>query len=678
MTFSTGAALRHALPRAYYAFFGRHGQPRTIQLEAAQPLLAGRDALLMAPSASGKTEAALAPLCERLLTGGKSSERKLLVVTPTRALASDLHRRVSRPLEDLELAFGRWTGDHKEPASRKGGGELPAVTIVTPESLDSLLSRRVRVLIDVTSLFIDELHVIDGTPRGAQLRVLLGRLRHACAVPPQVVAASATVAHAEEMAARYLCDATLIRESRRHVIKVRLVKGVAPPVVARTLEELCGRGGIDKVLLFANRRDLAEHYAAELQQVGAFDGEVFAHHGSLSRSLRESVEARFLAAPRALCVATMTLELGIDIGDVDLVGLLAPPNDVSSLIQRIGRSGRRGSPPRAVCFSADEAGLFRFRSLLELAADGDLAEDPAVFQPSVLVQQAISLLHQNRGGWVTAVAIHARLDAALAKEWTVERLESLLAYVAEGGKWLEARGGRYVAGEKTERLWRRGLLHSNISDQSDVEVVDQLTGETLGTVAFKGGERAMRFGGKSRRIVHEDGDRIVVGGAAGGEPPRFAPRGVPLVSRALSRALRHKLELEANRWPVVPLGDGEVALFHFGGTAWGVLIAAALAAAAEPASVRRPGPFAVVVGEAAPLRVPRPCVDELRDLVSKSRKRLARVLGMGPYHRELPTEEGDAALCEAIDVDALARALAATETCVPPESIAVELWCGLG
>jgi ATP-dependent Lhr-like helicase len=609
----------------------------------------------------------------------------MLVVTPTRALGNDLCRRITRPLAELGLSLGRWTGEHKEPGSRHQGGGLPDVTIVTPESLDSLISRGPKRLRQVEHLFIDELHILAGTARGSQLRMLLGRLRHLSESPVQIAAASATVADPTEMASHYLRDALLLQESRRHVVSARLVHGASPPVVAHTLAELCREGRTDKVLLFANRRDQVERYATELRSLPAFEGNVFPHHGSLSRAFRESVEERFLAAPRGLCVATMTLELGIDIGDVDLVGLLGPPPNVSSMLQRVGRSGRRGVPPRAICFGDNEARLFRFRLLLELAAEGDLAEDPAGFHPSVLVQQALSLLHQNRGRWVSATALHSRMDEALAAQWPRERLERLLQHLAKTGELLESSGkGRFVATEKCEQRWRRGSLHSNIADQGGLEVVDQLTGAVIGTVAKGELGGSMKIGGRSRKVVAADWDRVVVGGAVASRAPRFATQGVTLVSRALARATGRRLGVMPNHWPMVHLDDGEVALFHFGGTAWGLLVAAALArrktspeASVSPLETHRVGPFGLTTQAAQLARVPRLAVEDLRALVSERRASLAQVVAMGPYHRYLPDEEYDSALFDALAVEALATELERAELGPPPNEVPQELWTGL-
>ncbi|MGQ9592499.1 MAG: DEAD/DEAH box helicase, partial [Planctomycetota bacterium] len=527
----TPPRLRRALPRAYYAFYGRHGALRKIQLDSAAHLLAGRDALLLAPAATGKTEAFSAPLFERLLAENWPPPA-ILLVSPTRALANDLARRLREPADALGVPLGRWTGERKEPDA----GGLPAVTILTPESLDARLARSPGALRTARALVLDELHVLDGTPRGDQLRILVSRLRR-IAPGIQIVAASATVADPEGMSRRYLVDAQIVRDPARLPIRAKIVSGRAPKVVARETAGLA-RAGARKFLLFANRRDLVETYAAALERFEPFRGLVYAHHGSLSKRSRESAEGAFLSAPRAVCVATMTLELGIDIGDVDVVGLLEPPADVAGLLQRIGRSGRRGRGPRALLFASDRADDFRYRTLLALAREGDFAADPPTFHPSVLVQQALSILHQNPGGWVSARAIRRRLDPELASEWTEERIERILARLAREG-WLEAAaGGRYVEGPEAERRWRRGVLHSNLSDPRELEVFDSLTGEKIGGIAAPSSEarRPIQIAGRDHRVVFADESRVVVSGAPSAEPPRFAPRGTARVSLRLAQA----------------------------------------------------------------------------------------------------------------------------------------------
>lgn len=670
----TPAGFRRALARTYYAFFGRHAMPRPIQLDSAVPLIGGRDALLTAPAASGKTEAYAAPLCERFLAEGWQAPA-ILILSPTRALANDLARRLRGPADALGISLGRWTGERKEPAA----GGLPAVTILTPEALDARLSRGPAALRSVRAAVLDELHILDGTTRGDHLRILVSRLRRLA--PIQVVAASATVADPESMAGRYLRDAAIVRDPRPLRIRARIVGGAAPGHVAGEIVRLA-RAGARKFLVFANRRDTVEAYAAALANMRPFRGRVFAHHGSLSKRERERAEREFLSSPRALCFATMTLELGIDIGDVDVVGLLDPPADVAGLLQRIGRSGRRGQGPKAVAFAENAGDAFRYRSMLALAREGDLAADPPRFRPSVLVQQALSILHQNPGLWIRAASIHSRLDQDLAREWTEHRLNGVLARLAEKG-WLEPAGPtRYVEGIAAEDKWARGTLHSNIADTGGLDVVDQLTGETIGEVAKpdEDEQRMIRIGGRARKIVWQGERRIVVRGGEGGKTPIFAPRGVPIVSRRLAQELARRLGLEEGEWPVL-LGGADpngppVRLFHFLGSAGGEVVAAAIQATFQKA-VAGSGPFAVILNDPFAAWIPEAEVKDLEAFCRDRRDRLAKVLGMGPYHHLLPQDEADRAIFEAADLPGLSELISRARICEVRPGISQEILEGL-
>ena len=146
------------------------GKLRPIQLAAIPKILEGNNVLITAPTAGGKTEAVAAPLCE-LLKANRWAALSIVLVTPTRALVNDLFHRLERPFHDLGVALARKTGDH--PLPEKSSEQF---VITTPESLESLLTRNRERLIRVRAIVMDEIHLLDGTPRGDQLRFLLGRL----------------------------------------------------------------------------------------------------------------------------------------------------------------------------------------------------------------------------------------------------------------------------------------------------------------------------------------------------------------------------------------------------------------------------------------------------------------------------------------------------------------------
>jgi len=316
------AAPRGHLPRTWHAFFGRFGgRLRPIQAAAVADLAAGRDAVLVAPTATGKTEAAAAPLTERLLAAGALPRPGIVTVSPTRALANDLARRLQPPCEPLGLEVGVRTGDHPATLSRR---RPPHLVVTTPESVDSVLCRRPRVLRPVRALVLDELHLLLATGRGDQLAVLTRRLRRVASGPLQVVVLSATLPDPGVVSRRFLEDPVEHRVPGARPLTLEPLEVGEDETLAGPLSDAVRRLDLRKVLAFVDRRADAETVASELKGRTPFGDAVLVHHGSLQRHAREWTEAQLLARPRALCVATSTLEVGIDVGDVDAVLLLTP------------------------------------------------------------------------------------------------------------------------------------------------------------------------------------------------------------------------------------------------------------------------------------------------------------------------------------------------------------------
>ncbi|MCA9796146.1 MAG: DEAD/DEAH box helicase, partial [Candidatus Eremiobacteraeota bacterium] len=417
--------LRRQLNRTWYAFLAHHPHPRPIQVRAAAPILEGRPVLLASATASGKTEAYAAPLVERWFERCARGEPKILIVGPTRALVNDLARRLEGPLRRCGIGLLRRTGDHPNDLTAEAAG----VIVTTPESLDSVLSRHPRWLGSTGSVVLDELHVLQGTPRGDQLLCLLERLERVVVAlggpAPQRIAATATAANPEEVAARYLGQgAVVLCEESQRDFDLHLADCTSPAEMLKSLAERCRALGARKVLCFMPSRQEAEIYGAKLLGRPPFQTRVFVHHGSLSRQERERVEKAFLKAPSALCLATNTLELGIDIGDVDMVALFGAPPEVSSFLQRIGRGNRRGGRCQVLGLCRHPGEHQRMAHLGECAAEGRLYVDPDRPFRSVAVQQIFSLLFQNPRRQIALAPLVERLPAWL--ELDCHALERIL------------------------------------------------------------------------------------------------------------------------------------------------------------------------------------------------------------------------------------------------------------
>lgn len=660
--------LRGLLPRTYTAFLGRFARPSEVQLAAVPEVLAGRDVLLCAPTASGKTEAYAAPAVERL--GAARVERPaLVVVSPTRALANDLKRRLEGPMHGVGVRFGRYTGEHKERID----GALPEVLVTTPEALDSLLARRAASLAGVRCVVLDEIHVLDGTPRGDQVRVLLERLERGAELRPQRIAASATVEQPSELAARYLVDAAVVDVAGARQIRARFFAGTGPEDLARHLGELA-RAGLRKVLVFVNRRRDADLLAAALPGRTPFGAAVFAHHGSLSRAAREGTERRFHDAPAAVAVATLTLELGIDIGTVDYVLLAGPPPGVPSLLQRLGRGGRRGDTSRVGCAFADAGEEHVFRSLLRCAKERRLCAPPYAFRPGVLAQQAIVLAGGR--GHVGAADLLAVLPPELRPQVPLGEARALLEQLSLAGLFEAPRAGRYVLGPEQERLYDLGKRHSNFSVPPGIELVDRLTGDVLGSLDARRLSSRTNIGGRGVKSVREADGRILVDAAAGGEPGSYTSDSAPLVSARFAREVSADLGAGKDEWLQARVDDVWV-LAHGLGTLGGLFLSEHLARSQGGGAVAAAGPYTLHL--ARELRsLPPASADDLEAFVRRRAHDLARLAGMGPFHALLPEELARRALHATLGADELLERLAnAVLRRVEPTSTELPTWRSL-
>ncbi len=614
---------RLLLPRTWYAFLARFPQPRPIQIAAMEPLTQGKNVLLASATASGKTEAYAAPLVERYYDDLKQGKPALLIVSPTRALVNDLARRLEGPLERCGIPLTRRTGDHASNLE-----DRPGVLVTTPESLDSLLCRHARWLAPVRAVVLDELHVLTPSCRGSQLLFLLERLQRVVTATGgpivQRVAASATVGWARQLADRFLGAASeLATEAGGRELEYT-------DADADGLAAAVAQSGARKVLLFTPSRARAEGLAGELTGKPPFGRSVLVHHASLSRPERERVEKAFLSSPTALVLATNTLELGVDIGDVDLVALLGPPPDVSSLLQRAGRGNRRSGHCRLLGLWETPAHRVRLAHLVKCAKEGRLLEPwPSVWS-SVLVQQAFSLLYQNPGRVITAEALQERCPEELRRD-----PEELLDRLAERN-WLERAGSRYKPAAKLERLYERGLMHTNLdSGGGAVEVVDAHTGRVVGQLQpDREGKLPdqVSLGGRTRKLGSTRGRQVAAVAMEGPGEAKFVSRGRAPMSHPLAQDLAAYLQ-QPPGLSYQQLGDDELILGHFQGTARGLLLAEWVRGRK---AVKKVGFSACVLRVYGTWKPEALDIEELARMLPRVAPKLGKELGAGPWAADLP------------------------------------------
>ena len=380
-------------------------------------ILDSQAVLLIARTASGKTEAVMSPLLTLLSKGKWEGKPSIIYLAPTRALVNDLYARLHTPLTGF-VDVGRRTGEYREPDNQ--------VLITTPESLDSMLVRGWKqgrhFLKNVRAIVLDELHLLAESARGTQLQILLARLDAITGRPVLRIGLSATVPDPKGMALRFLgSGASILIGSGRRGIEIHGCEepGDIPPrgpgldlfariflrcgkdassygsVFKRLIELRKKHNGL-KALVFVPSRARCDTLSAALRKYmdGRAPLSVRAHHGSLERALREETEKQMAESNEAIIVATSTLEVGIDIGDVNVVVLDGPPSSVASLLQRVGRGNRRTNSVFVLPVVHNDVEALTMASMLRSADTGDLDPYPQTAHYSVALQQLASIMKQ--------------------------------------------------------------------------------------------------------------------------------------------------------------------------------------------------------------------------------------------------------------------------------------------
>ncbi len=333
-------------------------EPTLPQVLAFPSILAGRNVLLIAPTGSGKTEAVLLPIFSNFILQREEKGIAIIYITPLRALNRDMLKRLSFWASKLDISIEVRHGDTETKLRRRQAISPPNMLVTTPETLQAILPglRMKQHLSHVKCVIVDEVHELASSKRGVQLAVALERLFEVTGKEFQRIGLSATVGNPDDVAKFVVGTGRDVQ-----VVQAMLPKGykytVENPSPTDADYDLAGRlrtspeaaarirrivelvDSHQSTLIFVNSRQNAEMLGYKFNQLGRAD--IAVHHGSLSREERTQVEDEFKAGVLKALVCTSTLELGIDIGSVDLVVQYLSPRQVSSLIQRVGRSGHR-------------------------------------------------------------------------------------------------------------------------------------------------------------------------------------------------------------------------------------------------------------------------------------------------------------------------------------------------
>ena len=589
----SSAALAGFHPIVQSWFAERFAGPTAPQESGWPAIGSGRDTLIAAPTGSGKTLAAFLAcvddLLRRALAGRLPDTTQVVYVSPLKALSNDIQRNLEVPLEELRVVALREglalppirvavrTGD--TPAAERGkmARKPPHILVTTPESLYILLTaeRSRAALAETRTVIVDEIHAVAGDKRGAHLAISLERLERlvvaAGGTPPVRVGLSATQRPIELIgrmlvgAGRPLPHIADTGWARQLDVAIEVTDDELGAVASN---ELFGRI-YDRVaelvaehhttLVFVNTRRLVERVSHALEgRLGA--DQVVAHHGSMSRDRRHEAERRLKAGAVKCAVATASLELGIDVGKVDLMVQIGSPRSIATLLQRIGRSGHSlGATPKGRLFPTTRDQLVELAALVRAIAAGRLDALSLRDAPlDILSQQIVAMAACEELAEEDIYALVRR--AAQYSELDRGAFDQVIAMLAEG---VGARHGRVTAHLHRDRTTgtvraRRGARLAAITcggaipDNNNYAVVQMPEETPVGTVdedwaiESSAGDIFL-LGNTSWRILRVESSRVLVADA-GGLPPTvpFWVGEAPARTEELSEEVgRLRVEVEA-------------------------------------------------------------------------------------------------------------------------------------
>ena len=507
---------------------------RPLQEAAIRPVVGGHDVLLLAPTAGGKTEAAMLPLLSRMAGEGWRG-LSVLYVCPLRALLNDLEPRLAAMCGWLGRRAAVWHGDVADSVKRRLAADPPDLLLITPESIEAILvSARFdhRWLFgDVRAVVIDEVHAFAGDDRGWHLLGVLARLTRLAGRSVQRVGLSATVGNPDALL-DWLADGsnqprTVVRSTdAAHVRSADAAHVRAAGIGGPDLEPGIPDVGLDYVgslrnaalvvarlhqgekrLVFCDSRSQAENLTVALRELGV---RTYISHSSLSRDERREAEKAFATSTDCVVVATSTLELGIDVGDLDRVIQIDAPGTVTSFLQRLGRTGRRaGSTPNTLFLATSQSSLWLAAALTLLWKRGYVEPVvPPALPRHIVAQQILGLVLQE-----------SRMVRRDVWDWLGSLAETpgaadVLAYLAEAGFVLDIDGLISIGPRAETEFGRRHFLDltSTFSSEPMLHVV--WGRETLGFVPPvalaarpEHGPRVILLGGRAWQADHIDWEK---------------------------------------------------------------------------------------------------------------------------------------------------------------------------
>ncbi len=536
--------------------------PSDVQRLAWPTIHAGNSTLIAAPTGSGKTLAAFLAAIDQLVQQGLCSplpnETQVLYISPLKALSNDINKNLEVPLTGIrfalleaglpDVAIRAQTRTGDTSAAERAGMKRnpPHILVTTPESLYILLTSDSgrEMLATIRTVIVDEIHALAGNKRGAHLALSMQRLSQLCPTPPVRIGLSATQKPVELMAQFLtgtqpsLCTTIDTGHKRVRDLQIELTGSPLEAVMAHEvwaeiydrLEQLINQHRT--TLIFVNTRRLAERLAAALaERLG--EEYVTAHHGSLAKEHRLAAEQRLKQGSLKALVATASLELGIDIGEVDLVCQLGSPRAISTLLQRVGRSGHQlGAIPKGRLFPLSRDDLVECAAILAAIQKDELDRISVPRHPlDVLAQQIVAEIACRE--WHEKELYQTYIGAWPYRDLQYEQFTQVIKMLSDGYHTRRGRRGAYLHYDAVHGLLRArkgarltAMMNGGaIPDQFDYDVILQPEGLFVGTLnedfAFESipGD-IFQLGNSCYRMLKIEQGRVYVEDAHG-QPPNI-------------------------------------------------------------------------------------------------------------------------------------------------------------
>jgi ATP-dependent Lhr-like helicase len=516
---NSSSALSWAHPLVREWFTARFGSPTEPQEQGWPSILSGQTTLISAPTGSGKTLAAflacIDSLVRQAVSGKLENRTQVLYVSPLKALSNDIQKNLEVPLAEItELAKTKGIEMQTIRAAVRTGDTLayerqqmiktpPHILVTTPESLYILLTatKSRKMLADVETVIVDEIHAVADDKRGAHLALSLERLQALCERPLVRIGLSATqkpielIAGFLEGSGKQLPTIIQVGHKRQMDLAVEVPLSPLAAVASNEMwDEIYNRIAVlveehRSTLVFVNTRKLAERLSMHLtERLG--EEAVACHHGSLSRKLRHQAEHKLKAGEIKVLVATASLELGIDIGFVDLVCQISSPRAIAACLQRVGRAGHwRGAIPKGRVFATTRDELVECAALVQAISEGELDQIIMPKAPlDILAQQIVATAATNE--WMEEELFKLVTSAYPYKQLPRGQFDQIIEMLSEGFQGRSVRFGAYLHRDRINGKvkGRRGAQLAAITNGGAIpetglfSVVAEPDGKIIGTL----------------------------------------------------------------------------------------------------------------------------------------------------------------------------------------------------